>query len=284
MALRRFENPTGHDRPQLIVSCTDCGARYDGYNQSVIGKFLGRGPSNLCRDCRDIRIRSFDVERERLQQTRRAYQHKLWLEDKRCGIPAKFRDNSFADFDTIGNEDRVRLLEVYADTFPTDRPKGIPSLLIARDVNGVGKTHLTCAILRRIIERVTDLDQERCPYQFWPVHRIRQRLLDAQRFNGAETITQVYADFASVWLLALDDVGKDAPKGAEAAALYEMYFTIINERYNAELPLIVTSNLGFKPWVPGGLCLEDVIGKAGASRLMEMTGGTEIIIAGHDRR
>ena len=196
-----------------------------------------------------------------------------------------FRSKDFTNFDLSGNEDPVSQLREYAETFPVDRrPKGAQSTLIVRDINGVGKTHLTCAILHTIIDRSTEIDREVCPYQFWPIYRIKQRLLDAQRFNGSETVAQVYADFASMWLLVIDDVGKDLPSGYEAAAAYEMYFTIINERYNAQLPVIISSNLAFAPWAPEGLCLQDLMGKACASRLMEMTGGVEYVIAGDDRR
>lgn len=285
MAPRHLEPHSGHSRPELLVSCAGCGARFDAYAQVMAQNFLGTNNDYLCRDCRDRKIKSLEQDKAKFEQARIDYQHKLWTEDRTHGIPEKFRGDSFENFDATGNEERVSLLRAYADEFPTDgRPNGTRSLLIARDVNGVGKTHLACAILRRIIERATNIDRERCPYQFWPVDRIKSRLLDAQRFNSPETVTQVNEDFATMWLLILDDVGKDAPKGYEAAALYEMYFRLINERYLADLPIIVTSNLAFAPWSQEGLRLEDVIGKAGASRLMGMCDRTEYVIAGHDRR
>ena len=43
--------------------------------------------------------------------------------------------------------------------------------------------------------------------------------------------------------------------GADAAFTYDMYYTIINERYDAQLPVILTSNLHFEPWAGGGLSL-----------------------------
>ena len=95
---------------------------------------------------------------------------------------------------------------------------------------------------------------------------------------------EVYRDFATVRLLLIDDVGKEKLDGADTAFIQEAYFTIINERYNANLPIILTSNLNFDPWVPGGLCLENIMGRAAVSRLMEMTLGTAYIIEGEDRR
>jgi hypothetical protein len=38
-------------------------------------------------------------------------------------------------------------------------------------------------------------------------------------------------DFATMGLLVLDDVGKEKLEGADAAFTYEIYYTIINERY-----------------------------------------------------
>ena len=281
----RSDNPSGHDRPEVIVSCTDCGCRYNSYGQVLSDRYIGRRGSRWCPDCRKIRVRAFEQHEHNVREARLRFQREAWVQDNRRGIPELFRGKDFSNFDLGGNEDRVSALRKYAETFPVDsRPKGAQSILIARDINGVGKTHLTCAILRTIIDRSSDIDREVCPYQFWPIYRIKQRLLDAQRFNGAETVAQVYLDFASMWLLVIDDVGKDLPSGYEAAAAYEMYFTIINERYNAQLPIIVSSNLGFAPWASDGLCLQDLMGKACASRLMEMTGGVEYVIEGKDRR
>ena len=88
-----------------------------------------------------------------------------------------------------------------------------------------------------------------------------------------------------MWLLVLDDVGKEQLTGAEATFSHEMYYNIINTRYNADLPLVITTNLNFSPWRnDGGPDLVDLMGPGAVSRLVEMTGGQVYIIDGEDRR
>jgi hypothetical protein len=50
------------------------------------------------------------------------------------------------------------------------------------------------------------------------------------------------------------------------------------------LPVVITSNVEYRPFVEGGFTLYDVMGNAGASRLMEMTQGITYLIEGEDRR
>ena len=101
-------------------------------------------------------------------------------------------------------------------------------------------------------------------------------------FQAERTAEHVYTDCASAWLLALDDVGKESQFRADDA---DVYFKVVNDRYNAELPIIITSNLHpNKPWVKGGLSLEDVMGLATMSRLREMCQGKMTQIVGEDRR
>jgi DNA replication protein DnaC len=238
-----------------------------------------------CSACRHARIRAREVVEKAAHEARLTFQRTTWAHGRDRGIPEKFWGDSFDTFDPVGNEAVVQELRAYAEAFQVDaRPKGAKSLLITRDVNGVGKTHLACAVLRTIIEKFEKVDWDVSPYQFWTAGKLKQRIRGGQRFGGAESEADVYKDFGSMWLLVLDDIGKEPLTGADAAATYEMYYTVINERYNSALPMVITSNLGFKPWAPGGLSIADLIGKAGASRLMEMTGGTEYIIAGQDRR
>lgn len=281
------ENPGGRKYipAQIIMPCDDCGQDFDAVRQVVSDKYLGRAGPRYCGPCRDIRLRALDVEEKAAHAVRLTRERSQWVHDKARGIPEKFWESSFDTFDSDGNETVLQELRDYAEAFPVDtRPKRAKSLLITRDVNGVGKTHLACAVLRAIVEKVEEIDREVCPYQFWTAGKVKQRVGGAKRFGGAETEADVYRDFGTMWLLVLDDLGKEQLSGADASATYEMYYTVINERYNSELPMIITSNLGFRPWSPGGLSLVDLIGKAGASRLMEMTGGIEYVIAGKDRR
>ncbi len=269
-------------RPRIIFICEECGQDFEGYT------FVGTS-SRYCRKCNSKRLEEFEAEQTDKREQSLAYRHQEWLSDSIRGIPRRYCGLSWEDFnfDRGGEENRGKVEELreYAKNFPVEKmPFGIKSLLITREVNGVGKTLLACLILQDIIHRYEQMGRERCPFQFWPVGRLKQRLRAAERFGGPESVEDVYRDFATMWLLVLDDVGKEKLEGADAAFTFEMYYTIINERYNAQLPIILTSNLSLDPWRPKGLSLADLMGRAGVSRLMEMTLGTAYVIEGEDRR
>ena len=163
-------------------------------------------------------------------------------------------------------------------------PRGAESIILTSETNGVGKTMLACLLLKDLIGRFEEIGRERSPYQFWSVGDVKMRLKVAERFGSEETVEDVYRDYGSMWLLILDDVGKEQLTGAEASYAYEMYFQIINHRYNNDLPVVLTSNLSFEAWRPGGPTMVDLMGRASVSRLREMTRQREYVIEGEDRR
>ncbi len=97
---------------------------------------------------------------------------------------------------------------------------------------------------------------------------IRSRSKDA-----GETVSSL----SSCGLLVLDDLGKEAACTPYAA---ERLFDIVNERYNAKLPVIVTSN--FTRGEVARRISEGEVGVAIASRLAEMT--ASVHLDGADRR
>jgi DNA replication protein DnaC len=202
----------------------------------------------------------------------------------------RYRHAEWGDFrfDRGGEANRAKVNEFreYAESFPVEgKPTGVRSLMLASEVNGVGKTLLECLMLKDIIMRFEGIGREVCPYQFWPVYRIKQRIKAAERYGGPETVEDVYKDLCSVvWLLVIDDVGKERLDGSDAGFTYDMYFSILNGRYNEDLPVIISSNLIYKPWVHNGLSLIDVIGLPAVSRLCEMTHSQVYIIEGESWR
>jgi DNA replication protein DnaC len=239
----------------------------------------------ICPECRNKKAAEFDLQQAETREKSRAYRRQEWLDRQ---IPPRFREKTLATFDPSDGDNLVKVMAFseYASTFPVDRPPhGFRSLLITRDIKGVGKTHLACGILRRIIERHPAPVSEGSPFQFWSAMSIKVRVQAAQRFSASETAEQVYNHFSRVRLLVIDDVGQDMV-GSEydSAFLREMYFGIINGRYNNDLPVVLTANLGFSPWEGSNISLTDLMGSGAVSRLMEMTGGTQYVIEGKDRR
>jgi hypothetical protein len=242
-----------------------------------------------CSSCRAINLAAFESDHAKRICENKELARKNWMNDANRGIPARYRSNVWGNFEYTkgggGNRAKVIKMHDYAELMPVDViPKGWPSMLIARDLNGVGKTMLASLIVKTLTERCDLTDRERCPFQFWTVSRIKQRLKAAEGYGRAETVEDVYRDLTMMWLLVMDDVGKERLDGADVAYTYEMYYHIINERYNNELPIIITSNLKFEPWREGGISLVDLMGRAACDRLGEMVGPNRFVIEGEGWR
>lgn len=268
---------------RINVPCVDCGNAFE------TALFMGHQVGKYCRNCMDSRDRALEFQRHESHEKSLAFHRREWLHDPKRGIPMKYWELTWEDFrfdrGGEGNRPKAERFRAYSQTFPVhERPIGQPSLLLARDVNGVGKTMLACLMLKDIIGRFENLGFENCPYQFWAASDIKLRIKAAQRFGSRETEEDVYRDYGTMWLLVIDDVGKESLSGPDAALVTEMYFTILNRRYNNGLPVILTSNLDFAPWRDSGPTLVDLMGAAPVSRLMEMTGGYSWLIEGEDRR
>lgn len=155
----------------------------------------------------------------------------------------------------------------WADAVVAD-PDHAPSLLLT-GTTGTGKTHQAYGALRRIAEAGPD----------------RYELI-------ATTAADMYGDLrpggpigqaehrlkqlCEIPLLLIDDLG--SAKASEWTE--EITYRLINERYNAMLPTIFTSNL--PPRVDDGRDLVTALGDRIVSRLAEMT--TVVPMTGTDRR
>ena len=270
-------------RFSFSATCPDCGDQYASasFADSVVARY--------CPPCRDRRNSEWEQDRHQVRQQTIANMRREFREHPQYGIPRRYRDYSWADFRfDLGGETnlgRVTDLQRYAHEFPVDAvPAGQPSVVLASPMNGVGKTMLASLIVGEIIGRYEETGRERSPFQFWSVNNIRMRLKSADRYGSKETPEDVYRDFATMWLLVIDDVGKEQLDGRDAGFTYDMYFSILDQRYNNQLPVVITSNLAPEPWNPGGPCLVDLMGRASVSRLAEMTGGAVYRIDGEDRR
>ena len=267
---------------EITAACPDCGNRF------TRNSFMGYALQKYCPPCGEKRAASFEADRLVARAQSLAFMRREFKENPDWGIPQRYWANTWEHFrfDQGGESNRsvVEKLQQYAQEFPVTAPAaGTESVVLASPNNGVGKTMLAGLMLADIIGRF-DQHREKCPFQFWSAGRIRQRLATAERFGSSETVEDVYRDLSSVWLLILDDVGKEHADGRAGAQLYEMYFNILDARYNRNLPIVITSNLGPTPWEPGGLSLVDLMGRASVSRLSEMTGRVFHRIAGEDRR
>ena len=129
---------------------------------------------------------------------------------------------------------------------------------------GTGKTRLAASIAKELIARSDAVK-----------FRIAPALMEAMRSRSEEN-RESTDELAKCKVLVLDDLGKEAP----TAYACERLFDIVDERYNAMRPIIVTSN-----YTRGEIAqklTEGDVGRSIASRLCEMT--RRVHIDGPDRR
>ncbi len=118
---------------------------------------------------------------------------------------------------------------------------------------GAGKSHLAMAVARECVLRNMSVKVVIVP-----------DFIDSMRSRETED-RDATAKMAKCQLLVLDDLGKESP----TAYACERLFSVINDRYNAMKPVIVTSN-----YTRGEIArklTEGDVGKSIASRLCEMT-------------
>lgn len=136
-----------------------------------------------------------------------------------------------------------------------------PSLLIAGPT-GTGKTHAMFGALRRYVEaRGTRL--------LWQV--TAADLYAKLRPRTGQDSEAVFESWATGALLAIDDLG--SAKGSDWTD--EINYRLLNHRYNAKLPTLITTNLPPRE-------MAGVLGERVASRLAEMA--TTVVLKGDDRR
>lgn len=97
--------------------------------------------------------------------------------------------------------------------------------------NGVGKTHLACSIANKLIENGT-------PVIYGTLINLLAELRNSYDTDNNISEMEIIKLYENVDLLIIDDLGKEKP--SEWAL--EKLFTIINSRYENDLPVIITTN------------------------------------------
>lgn len=188
-------------------------------------------------------------------ETRRQEARKKQLKKRLAatGLRKKFRSRTFENFTvTKLNRPSFEAARSYAHNFAAHCQSG-RSLFLVGDT-GRGKTHLAAAIVQDIVSQgykvafvvtMELLSDIRATYQ-----------------SEAKTEWQVLEPLKNVDLLVLDDISAlDQYSGWEKGKIYEL----INMRYEAEKPLVVTCNK-MVGWV------KERLGEKVVDRLLEMCG------------
>ena len=169
-------------------------------------------------------------------------------------IPPKYRGVSF-DRPPIHELDPavVRIVREYADGLEDNLAAG-RGLWLTGDV-GTGKTSLAMLISKLALEHGRSV----------AIYSLPRLLARIRRTYDADAHEQSYLEFferlTSVDLLHVDDLG--AEKSSDW--VFEQLYAIVNERYEAERAMVVTTNLDQGE-------LEKQIGMRTVSRLVEICG------------
>lgn len=174
---------------------------------------------------------------------------------ERARIPPRFMSKTLLTFKTTGSKIRGELLrnaERYVAGFNLSaRGECDKGLLLIGPV-GCGKTHLAVAILQQIIDK-----------GYSGLYYNSPNLLRDIRatFDGASELTEddLLEEVTTTDLLVFDDVGAEN----STQFVLDRFYLIINERYEAGKPIIVTTNLDHE-------ALENRLGERIVSRLTEM--------------
>ncbi|MCL7941197.1 ATP-binding protein [Halomonas sp. ATCH28] len=218
-------------------------------------------PNGQWSGCPDCLEEEKSLQRQAEQRERAGQASNAKLEQLREGsmIPARFQARSLEDFETEGRRDKAFALAAcqrYVERFDDRLAQG-GGMVITGSV-GAGKSHLAYGIGNALLaqgRRVMGIDV----YEL--IDLIKERAFSREK--GASEREAIKAFVAGLDLLILDEIG--AQLGTEWERL--MLFKIINERYKAQLPTILISNID-------AAALGDYLGERIVDRMEEGGGMT----------
>lgn len=182
-----------------------------------------------CPVCLDIAAKA-SRQREALERHQQALDENL----KRTCIPALYQQVNFTSWKPTDKRQvpKVTRIRAYADELIQYRQA---KNLVLSGPTGTGKTHMMTCVLSHVA-RHDKLIRTR----FMSSADVMARITDSRDFKSrSEYESEILDQLARIPVLLLDDIGaKDDIKGRQ-----DIFFTIIDRRYNSSLPTLISTNL-----------------------------------------
>lgn len=263
------------------VTCEYCGAPryYKGFKLDSTIIWAPYGAERCtCPEAVEAHKREEADRKARKEAEEKAEQdHRLHLRIKKIvgesGMGERFLRRTFATFEiTDTNRKAAAAAQRYAENFDALLPKaGQPEPgrngLFISGPTGTGKTHLAAAIANHLIAQGKPVV---CMTMIDLLERIRRTYSKGDTDEGS--VLKIYK---TVPLLVIDDIGKEPPTEWAISTIYN----IINGRYEAYLPTIVTTNYDTATLI-GRMTPRDTqdptTAKATIDRLIEMCRGISL--------
>lgn len=257
------------------LTCDICGKPVEKFRQYDNAGAI-REPKPTCSIC-------FQTQREQeyIKQANEGLseacqiQRDKWFDIVAENFPAKLADKIFEiKWDGFDKKLQPKAFNVMRNF------KDHSIILSSPDLYGVGKTYLSALLVSHLIDtaKAVEVDgrgsyfKHKCPVYMITETKLLARIratYNRTRGDESETEDECFNFFSQFQLLIIDDIGKVRPH--DFSFLQGVYFRIIDERYNNEQKIILTTNL-----TPDDL--EKHIGGACADRLKEMCGPGNIVI------
>ena len=158
------------------------------------------------------------------------------------------------------------------------------NLILTSVTRGNGKTHLAAAIINEHI-RYAHQAQLNPDLTYIGARLANWRWIRAVDLIGISITDKALFEKIKVCSgLVIDDVGQESVKQDDPAAatyMHQVYFSIIDARYNAQRPTVITTNLSPSA-TDNSMKLSTYLGSSGASRIAES--GLLVQLRGPDQR
>jgi DNA replication protein DnaC len=269
--------------PPAPVKCEYCGKIRYTSGIKIFGRVIWApyGPEPCtCPEAKKDQLNKKKAEEARRQaEKEKEVQERIKRIIGQSGIGTRFMNRTFESFEqTQDNAKAYRAVKAYADNFTAKLPgksNKVPGRngLFISGPKGTGKTHLAVAVSNQLMRQGTPVI---CMTMIDLLERIKQTYNDSGQTAEA-TILSIYK---KVPLLVIDDIGKEQPTEWAISTIYN----IINSRYEAYMPLIITTNYDDRQLIKRMTPIDgdNTTADATIDRIREMCGG--IIMSGQSWR